>query len=185
MARVDPNQPLLGSVLDRLLEGEPDEKSDDKPPRSKPHGQIDVATNDKSAKNRSRGQTLSELRQAIRRDLENLLNAHQRCRSWPDYFIGLERSLINFGTPDYSGANLSSENERNRFRGEIETAIRHFEPRFKTVRVSFAETGGIARSLRFRIEVLMHADPIPEHLVFDTQLDPANRRFAIIGKKDD
>jgi len=56
MARVDLDQPLLPSVLDRLLDANPDLSRD--PPKS-------------------RGQHLAELRQAVRRDLEALLNARR------------------------------------------------------------------------------------------------------------
>ena len=53
MTRAQPNQPLVPSVLDRLLDDNPGAKSE--PPQS-------------------RHQVLRDLKQSVRRDLENLLN---------------------------------------------------------------------------------------------------------------
>ncbi len=35
------------------------------------------------------------------------------------------------------------------------------------------------RTLRFRIDALMYADPAPEPIVFDSVLDPASRQVAV------
>ena len=82
MAKVDADQPLLPSLLDRLIDEEPDDSRE--PPKS-------------------RSQLLRELKQSIRRDLENLLNTRQRCRSWPENFDELTVSLVSYGIPDMAG----------------------------------------------------------------------------------
>src|SRR3954467_11388038 len=109
MARPDLDQPLQQSVLDRLIDANPDQARD--PPKS-------------------RGQHLRELREAIRRDLENLLNARQRCRSSPPALTELRCSLVNYGIPDLTGTELNSSQQREAFRQAVEDVIRLFEPRF-------------------------------------------------------
>jgi type VI secretion system protein ImpF len=163
MARTDADAPLLLSVFDRLLGDEPADSGLSHRP-AQPWWSKDT------------------LRHSVRRDLEALLNTRQRCLSWPEHLDQLDRSLISFGTPDFSGANLASRAQKERFRAEIEQTIRTFEPRFKSVRVMLTDSDGLARTLCFRIEALMYADPVPVHLLFDSLLDPGSRRFSVIGQ---
>ncbi len=161
MARPDPDQPLLPSVLDRLLDDDPDSSRD--PPKA-------------------RGQALSELRHAVGRDLEALLNTRQRCKSAPADLKELGRSLVEYGIPDLTGTNLATPERRDEFRAAIEDVIRRFEPRFVHVQVIMLDNAEPAdRTLRFRIEALIHADPDPESLVYDSFLEPVTRNFSVSG----
>jgi type VI secretion system protein ImpF len=162
MARPDLDQPLVASVLDRLLDSNPDLERD--PPKA-------------------RGQHLRDLRDSVRRDLENLLNTRQRCRGWPGGLVELGRSLVNYGIPDFTGAELAATERQNEFRAAVEEVIRNFEPRFVSVAVKMVNSGDkLDRTLRFRIEALMYADPAPEPIVFDSFLDPGSRSFAVLGE---
>jgi type VI secretion system protein ImpF len=159
MTTIDPNQPLLASVLDRLLDSEPDRVSD--PPKS-------------------RGQYLAELRSAVRRDLESLLNTHRYCLSLPTGLEFLDTSLMTYGLPNFLGLTAASDQAREDFRGEIEAIIRDFEPRFQRVTVTLlANADNLERSLRFRVDALIYADPAPEPVSFDSALSPADYRFAV------
>jgi type VI secretion system protein ImpF len=159
MARVDLDQPLLPSILDRLLDANPDLSRD--PPKS-------------------RGQHLAEMRQAVRRDLEALLNARQRCISWPGDLQELDRSLFSYGIRDFASINLGTKAERQAFCRELEDVIRRNEPRFVSVAVSLLENQeAVDRTLRFRIEALMYADPAPEPIVFDSFVNPAAREIMV------
>lgn len=161
MARVRPDQPLLPSVLDRLLDDAPDASRE--PPKA-------------------RTQVLRELKQSVRRDLENLLNTRWRCVSWPSGLRELEQSLLNYGLPDFTGAALGVARRREEFRRVIEKAIRTYEPRFKNVMVRLLDNADPAdRTLRFRIEALLEAEPAPEPVLFDSALEPATGNFAVKG----
>jgi type VI secretion system protein ImpF len=150
--------PLL-SVLDRLLDADPDRE------REAP---------------KSRRQALAELREAVRRDLESLLNTRHRPLAWPATLDALGDSLLNFGIPDFASANLATRSAQDEFRRSVEAAIRRFEPRFMQVSVQLIEPGdSLERSLRFRIEALMRLDPEPEPVVLDSLLDPATNSFAV------
>ena len=95
MARVRPNQPLVPSVLDRLLDDDP-EISREAPA--------------------SRHQVLRELKMAVRRDLENLLNTRVRCLALPAHCKELNQSLVNYGLPDFTGGQPgAAKEEREEF----------------------------------------------------------------------
>ena len=73
----------------------------------------------------------------------------------------------------------TTRRERDRLRLEIEATIRRFEPRFLSVRVHSdrREQRWIA-SLRLRIEAVLHADPAPEQVTFDTDRRYRERQRA-------
>ena len=159
MAKIRDDQPLVPSVLDRLLDDEP-ENSQEAP--------------------KSRHQVIRDLKQSVRRDLENLLNTRWRCAAWPANLDEVELSLLNYGIPDFTGVNMAAPSERERLRQIIERIVRKFEPRFKTVKVKLLENSdNMDRTLRFRIDALLHAEPAPEPVVFDSQLEPATSDFEV------
>jgi type VI secretion system protein ImpF len=159
MARVELDQPLLPSVLDRLLDANPESTRD--PPKS-------------------RGQHLAEMRRAVRRDLEALLNTRQRCISWPNDLSELDHSLISYGIRDFASLNLATTAQREIFCRDVESVIRRNEPRFVSVSVSLLENSDeVDRTMRFRIEALMYADPAPETIVLDSFVDPAARGIKV------
>lgn len=163
MAKVERDQPLVPSVLDRLIDDHPDQSQE-------------------TAK--ARHQLIGELRQSIRRDLENLLNTRWRAESWPDDLTELKQSLVRYGIPDVSAsaADIVSERGRASYLRLVEETIRRFEPRFKSVRVEFLDaTDPLERTLRFRIDAMMYAFPAPEPVVFDTALEPSTGEFSVEG----
>lgn len=159
--KIRADQPLVPSVLDRLLDDEPELQRE--PPRS-------------------RNQVLRDLIQSVRRDLENLLNCRRRCLPWPEHLQELERSLVNYGIPDFTAANMGSARDREDFCRILQEVIRQYEPRFKTVKVLLLDnTETLDRTLRFRIDALLHADPAPEPVVFDSSVEPATGSFQVKG----
>ena len=149
------------SVLDRLLDEEPQRRQD------APLGGR---------------QALMALRRAVGRDLENLLNTRLRCRSSPPDLEELDLSLVNYGVPDFTGANLATSERRSAFRSTVEQVIRRYEPRFTAVSVTLLDnTERLDRTLRFRIEALMRADPEPEPVVYDSVVDPVSRNVTVKG----
>src|SRR5262249_62211168 len=91
MAKVKAEHPLVPSVLDRLL--------DDAPGVSREPA-------------RNRHQILRELKQSVRRDLENLLNTRVRCLAMPPHLKELKQSLLHYDLPDFSGAGLGDAQDR-------------------------------------------------------------------------
>ncbi len=159
MSRVSPDQPLIPSVLDRLLDNEPGAG------RETP---------------RSRHQVLRELKATVRRDLENLLNTRVRFTTWPPHLTELENSLVGYGIPDITAADLGNARNREQFRRTLEDVVRRFEPRFKTVSIALLEPGEPTdRTLRFRIDALLRVEPSPEPVVFHSAVEPTTGDFKI------
>ncbi|HEY6528685.1 MAG TPA: type VI secretion system baseplate subunit TssE [Cellvibrionaceae bacterium] len=156
---IDKDKKLRPSILDRLIDNDPDNLVDADP---------------------ARHSKLKELRAAVRRDLENLLNTRYRVVSPPEHFELVNESFINYGLPDLATINMIDGRKKKDFIKSIEFIIRTFEPRFKNVRVQFMENEDKTdRTLRFRIDALMYADPAPEEVVFDSILEPVLRTVSV------
>src|SRR2546423_4261313 len=99
-----PKAPLLPSLLDRLIE-----------PRGEEERDIT-----------SRGQSVRELEEAVRRDLQDLLNTRRTAvDGFPDD-SELSRSLLTFGLPELSNFNPTVPDQRRSLQEIIERTIRQF-----------------------------------------------------------
>lgn len=159
MAFSDKERNLRASVLDRLFDDEPNVSVDSE---------------------HSRQRKLKDLRNSVRRDLESLLNARYRVISPPEKYRELSTSLLNYGLPDLATVNMLDVSKRQEFTHNIESIIRTYEPRFKSVKVSYVDNSRKTdRTLRFRIDAVMYADPAPEVVVFDSVLEPVLRTVTV------
>ena len=150
---------LTHSLLDRLLDDSPE--VDKEPPQTT-------------------SEALRALRAAVLRDLDALLNTRQRCGAYPPALKELDTSLVNYGIPDFTGSDLSSQTSREQFARTVESVIRKYEPRFKTVRVELLDNAEpLDRTLRFRIDAMVYAEPAPEPLVFDSLVEPVTRNVTV------
>lgn len=159
MARIDKKKKLRPSILDRLLDNDPGNAME-----------IDSGQHQK----------LKELRNSVRRDLENLLNTRLRIVEPDDEFIELKRSLLMYGLPDLATVNIIDKVSRKNFVTHLENLLIEFEPRFKSVNVNYLENANpLDRTLRFRIDALLYADPSPEVVIFDSVLEPVSRTVNV------
>lgn len=164
MAEIRTDQLLLPSVLDRLIDDDPQVRQE------APRG---------------RNQLLRDLKQAVRRDLENLLNTRVRCLPWPAEWTELQQSLVNYGVPDLTGTSLASSKEREEFRRTVQSLITQFEPRLKKPYVSLIDPGSsMDRAIRFHIEAVLQAEPAPEPVAFDSTLRLPTGTFEVKGESD-
>jgi type VI secretion system protein ImpF len=153
---------VQSSLLDRLIDDSPDQSRD--PPISA-------------------ADTMAALRQSVRRDLEALLNARRRWRSWPISLGELPTSPIGYGIPDFASGAFNDARRREELRLEIEDTIRRFEPRFLSVRVHLVDAQErLETTLRLRIEAVMYAEPAPEAVTFDTVVDPTTDDVLVRAK---
>lgn len=124
------------------------------------------------------GSRMRRLKDSVRRDLQDLLNTRERCLGWPAELRELERSVLAYGVPDLTAANLASQERRNAFLQELAAIIRRQDPRFQRVHVqSLENTDPFDRTLRFRIEATLKVETGAETAVFDFHLEPISRRF--------
>ncbi|WP_075188043.1 type VI secretion system baseplate subunit TssE [Teredinibacter haidensis] len=159
MARIDKKKKLRPSILDRLVDSEP-------------HIQIEA--------DKSKHQQIKELRNSVRRDLENLLNTRYRVIEPNTDLSQLESSVLNYGLPDLATVNIVDHEKKNEFTKNLEKILRTFEPRFKSVKVKYQNNkDGTDRTLRFRIDATLYADPAPEIIIFDSILEPVSRTVNV------
>ncbi|MGD8175044.1 type VI secretion system baseplate subunit TssE [Marinimicrobium sp. ARAG 43.8] len=159
MNHIHKTKQLRPSILDRLIDHEPDQTHEAEP---------------------SRHQYLAGLRQSVRRDLESLLNNRYRVISPPDEATELQHSLLNYGLPDLATVNISDPAKKQRFVRHLERLLRDYEPRFKSVKVTHLDNRDATdRTLRFRIDAVLWADPAPQTVVFDSILEPVSRSVNV------
>jgi type VI secretion system protein ImpF len=138
-------------LLDRLTDAEPDRAID------RPASPLE---------------TVEQLRRAVHRDLEALLNARRPWRSVPDEFAALRLSPLAYGMPDFTAGAYNDRQQREVLRTEIEETIRRFEPRLTRIKVRLNDDGNFLRAtLRLSIDALLLTYPAPEPIVFDTTID--------------
>ena len=128
----------------------------------------------------SAAETLALLRRSVRRDLEALLNARRRWRSWPAGYGELAVSPVGWGIADFSAGAFNDRSRRDALRAEIEATIRRFEPRLANLRVSLVDRKDqLASTLRLRIDALLLVEPAPEPIAFDTLIDAATAEVEV------
>lgn len=158
MARKDTQRTLLPSVLDRLIDREPANRAE---PQS------------------WRVQSAKEMKAAVRRDLEWLLNARRTPVEPPGSSKNLWRSVYCFGLPDSTGISVRSEDERTRLARAVEQAITYFEPRLTNVSVSIPTTAASSKVVHFQIEALLRTEPAPERIYFDSTLELISGEYEV------
>ena len=127
----------------------------------------------------TRAQSTRFFREALKRDLEWLLNTRQP--PLPDIgdYAGAKASVINYGLPDISSLGLNNASDHRALRIAIETCLRNYEPRLIDVCVSLQGSDTTDRRLRFHIEGNMKLDPAPEEISFDTVLELTSGEYTV------
>lgn len=157
--KADKKLEIRPSILDRLVDSAPENTQD---------------------QDKSRVQYLRDLRNSVKRDLENLMNTRFRMQTPPEQFIQLDKSLLNYGLPDLATVNIADIEKKRQFIKHLEHTLATYEPRFKTIRVVHIENKeNNDRTLRFRIDATLYADPAPEVIIFDSVLDPVFRTVKV------
>ena len=137
------------SALDRLIDHEPDNRMENP---------------------MSRSQSVRLLKNAVRRDLEWLLNSRRIAEPPDEGFKELNRSTYVYGLPDLSALTMLSTADKNRLVRQILQTINLFEPRLMNVRL--------------RIEAMLRMDPVPEPVSFDTVIELKSGNCHLSGGED-
>jgi type VI secretion system protein ImpF len=151
--------PLVPSVLDRLIDDDPEVS----------HEPARLQT-----------QVLRDLKEAVGRDLKWLLNTRIRSVPFEPELTELNQSLVNYGLRDLTGLTLGSVAEREEFRQSIEAVILQFEPRLKDLKVELVGgTETVDRTIRFAIEAVLEAEPAPEPIAFSSTVRLTTGTFEV------
>jgi type VI secretion system protein ImpF len=155
----DPVIAVTLSTLDRLIDLDPRSSAEPVPTRS---------------------QSVRQLKDALRRDLEWLLNSRRIAVPPDESLKELNKSVYIYGLPDFASYSLKSPQDQAKLVRHLHGTVKLFEPRLTNVRVvPLAEETGAARTLRFRIEGLLIMDPAPEHVSFDTVLELTSGEYEV------
>ena len=122
-----------------------------------------------------------ELREAVGRDLEWLLNS-KRFPLDLDAYPEAKQSNLSYGVPDLSTYSWRSQSDGRSIARVIEETIERFEPRLApgTVKVEALPAGEVDDfKMRFRIDALLHVDPVSEPVSFDTSIESTS--FEVTG----
>jgi type VI secretion system protein ImpF len=152
------------SALDRLIDQEPDNSMENP---------------------LSRSQSVRLLKNAVRRDLEWLLNSRRSAEPPDEGLKELNRSTYVYGLPDLSALTMASTADKNRLVRQILATINLFEPRLMNVRLVMVETPDAGKKdVRLRIEAMLRMDPVPEPVSFDTVIELKSGNCHLSGGED-
>ena len=164
MARSLGETTITVSVLDRLIDLEPENRMENPP---------------------SRSQSSRILKNAVRRDLEWLLNTRRICDPPDEGLKELNRSTYTYGLPDLSTLTMAATGDRNKLVRQILATINMFEPRLANVRLVLVETPDSAKKdVRLRVEAMLRMDPVPEPISFDTVIELKSGNCHLTGGDD-
>lgn len=151
---------LRRGLFDRLLTTDPDA----------PEGLIQTCS-------------IEQLRDAVARDLERLLNARSALLSSAMDASAMgphtRSSVVCFGVPDFAGRVLASSEDQRFIATSLAKAIEAHEPRLKNVAVEFSQDGAVGRTLQFTIRATLVVRPARESVSFDAVLMPSMSRYQV------
>ena len=127
----------------------------------------------------TRSQSLRYFRDALKRDMEWLLNTRQSPIADIEEYPLANVSMMNYGLPDLSAMGLASASDHRRLRQSLQECLRNFEPRLKNVEVTIEGAESQERRLRIHIQGQMQLDPAPEEISFDTVLELTSGEYKV------
>jgi type VI secretion system lysozyme-like protein len=108
------------------------------------------------------------LKESVRRELQTLFNT--RCEFSAQRLPVRDRSVINYGIPDFSHFSAHNMEDRRKLATILRHAIEAFEPRLRNVRVELVEAPGDPSSLGGVIEAMLAVGNLAEPIAFRTVL---------------
>jgi len=149
------------SILDRLLDDDPSRSQD---PFISP------------------AQTIRNYRAAVRRDIEALFNTRCSVEEAPEGMEEAQRSLYGYGLRDFTHLSVTSARHRQDLSRMLQRALEFFEPRLLEPNVTVVESkAGDRRTVTFHITAMLHLDPAPEPVSFDTTLEVTSGDYSVTG----
>jgi type VI secretion system protein ImpF len=151
MANIDPQQGLMPSILDRLIDP------------------------DTAGTEAQRGYNLAQMMEAVREDLEELLNTRQTLTPLAKSKPRLHGSILGYGLPDLTSFSTTTPEQRKQITQVLEATVARFEPRLRDVHVSLLNTEDEKQpTLRFHIVARLAVEPAPE-VGFETVVESTGR----------
>jgi type VI secretion system protein ImpF len=123
---------------------------------------------------------LEQLKDAVARDLEDLLNTRAALpepllQAYPE----CAASVINYGLIDFAGLCLSSSEDRARICASLKAAIERHEPRLRQVQARIEPRAGTVNRVDFIISGVLALSAAYEPVSFDAVLQPSTLHYSI------
>lgn len=155
MARLNANEGITPSVLDRLIDPESQGTS------------------------WQRGYSPQQIMEIVRRDLEDLFNTHQSDDNIDEAYSEVRGSIEAFGMPDLPSLVTRTSGRPDAIARTIAEVIARFEPRLKDVRVTLlGSSNRESLRARFQIEARLNMDPAPD-VAFETLVELTTGQASI------
>jgi type VI secretion system protein ImpF len=153
-----------GSLLDRLVDREPDAGGD---------------------RPTNRADSVREYKLALQRDLEWLMNSRRTSDPEPNRLPELARSVYHYGLPDLTSLSRDSGKSLARLGVFVEQALAQFEPRLTNVKVTVVPQGDSPLAdVRLQVEAVLRLEPSPERITFDTVMHKGNGDLEVASIRD-
>jgi type VI secretion system protein ImpF len=141
---------------------------------------IDLDPQDRQEAPMTRPESLRQLRLAVKRDLEWLLNSTRMPIEVPEACQEVHNTVLFYGLPDISTVSIQDPGDEQRLLRSLEKAIEVFEPRLTRARVTSKERYRPAQqSITFHVEAMLMIDPAPERISFDTVLEISKGAYSV------
>jgi type VI secretion system protein ImpF len=141
---------------------------------------IDLEPENRQEAPMTRAESLRQLRAAVKRDLEWLLNTTRMPIEVPEACEEVKNSVLFFGLPDIASIFIADTGEQVRLLRSLEAAVETFEPRLVRARVTTREKYRAAQqAITFHVEAMLMIDPAPERIAFDTVLEITKGSYSV------
>jgi len=124
--------------------------------------------------------SLDDLKDAVARDLEALLNTRSALsEDLLKPFPECGRSVVSYGLTDFADRSLSSPADRAYICACLEKTIERHEPRLRNAKASLDVRDEMVNRLNFSITALLVASTSQEPVNFDAVLQPSSLHYSI------
>lgn len=106
------------------------------------------------------------LLESVRRELARLLNT--RAPLPPEELAGRQRTVIDYGVPDFANYSPASHDDRRRLAEALRQAIAAYEPRLAQVKVTVEPAPAEEGALVGRIDAVLVVEEVHEPVSFPT-----------------
>jgi type VI secretion system protein ImpF len=141
---------------------------------------IDLEPDNRFEAPMSRAESVRQLRQSVKRDLEWLLNSTRMPIDVPESCKEVENSVLFYGLPDIASLSIQNSSAQTGLQRSLEKAIETFEPRLSKARVTArGKYRATNQSVTFHVEAILLMDPVPERFSFDTVLELSKGAYTV------
>ena len=139
-----------------------------------------LATDERGADRYAQAQSFEQLRAAIARDLEGLLNTRV---AWSDDLFTAHpeacASVLNYGLCDFAGKCLTSSEDRAAICASVSAVIARFEPRLAGVEVNVFGVETATNRLDFIIAGTVKGHDAVGRTEFNAMLTPSTLQYSV------